>query len=133
MADSWISGNGDRSGGSYSSRAADYAISSAGVLLPGQRIGAVSQVVYRDKTVQTASGEFCQKPGHDAEDKVQSADSGVLHADSGVSGHVKCIWQSIYYFSDFFQIYLFLYEDTHGPGRTDGSAGSERVRRRYIT
>lgn len=96
-------------------------------------IGTVSQVVYRDKTVQTASGEFCQEPGHDAEDKVQSADSGVLHADSGVSGHVKCIRQSIYYFSDFFQIYLFLYEDTHGPGRTDGSAGSERVRRRYIT
>lgn len=133
MAAFGISGNGDRSSGSYSPCAADDTVSSAGIFLSGQRIREVSQVVYRDKTVQAASGEFCQKSCYDAEDKVKSADSSVMYAYSGVSGHAKCIWQSIYYFSDFFQVYIFLYEDTHDSGRTDGSAGNGRVRNRYIT
>ena len=129
MADSWISGNGDRSGGSYSSRAADYAISSAGVLLPGQRIGTVSQVVYRDKTVQTASGEFCQEPGHDAEDKVQSSDPGVLHAASGISCDAECVRKGVHHLSDHLQVRVFLYKDTHGPCRRERPAGGGRIRR----
>ena len=63
--------------------------------------------------------EFCGEPLYDFEDKIQSAHSGFLYADPGISGNAECVRQGVYPFSDPVQIRVFLYKDTHDSGGAD--------------
>ena len=114
MAALWIPGYGDRRGGGCDAGTAHDALPPAGVLLPCKGIGPVPQVVHGNEAVSEAPGKLCEGPLHDAEDKVQPSDPGILHAASGVSCHVQYLRQSIHCLSDHFQVCVFLYQDKDG-------------------
>ena len=104
LAHSRISVYGNRSGGSRAPGTSDHAVPAAGVLLPGKRIRAVSQMVYRYETLHTPSGQLRKEPCHDAENKVQPSDPGLMYAASGVSCHAEYIRQDFYSVSYPFQV-----------------------------
>ena len=89
LACNCISFTWNRRGRCCTSGSADNAVPSSGIFLLRERIRAVPPVVCGNETVPESSGQFCKRPGDDAEDKAVHPPSGISHADLRRCSHAE--------------------------------------------